>query len=60
MLAAADEHLIDVVEKSQLTESPEILGAVQRSLTNDADNGARGMAPPKGSGGEMREGEGQC
>ena len=60
LLAAADEHLIDVVEESQPTESLEILGAVQQSSTDDADNGARGMVPPEGSGGEMREGEGQC
>ena len=60
LLAMADEHLVDVVEESQPTESPEILGAVPRTLTDDAVSGTRGMAPPEESGGEMREGEGQC
>ena len=31
-----------------------------RTLTQDADVGARVMTPPEESGGELREGEGQC
>ena len=60
LLAAADEHLVDVIDESQPARSPEILGAVIRTLTKIASAGTAGMAPPDGSGGVLWEGESQC
>ena len=57
---AADEHLIDVVKETLPATSPEIFGTAVRTLTEDANVGTKGMAPPEESGGELREGEGQC
>ena len=62
LLAAADEHLlnIDVVDESQPPTSPELLGAVVRTPTIDAESGGAGMAPPEGSARVLREEEGHC
>ena len=60
LLVAEDEHLVDVIDENQPATSPEMLGAVNRTPTNDAKVGTAGMAPPEGSGGVLWEGEGQC
>ena len=60
LLTAADKHFVDVIDESQPATSPEILGAVIRTPTKDARAGTAGMAPPEGSGGVLREGEGRC
>ena len=60
LLAAADKHFVDDIDESQPATLPEILGAVIRTPTNNTKAGTAGMAPPEGSIGVLREGEGQC
>ena len=50
---------LDVVNESQPVPSPELL-SIATTPTHDAAGGTVGMAPPEGSRGILREGEGLC
>ena len=58
LLAAADD--IEFVAESQSRTSPELLGAATETPTPEAVTSTAGMAPCKGSNGEMWRGEGLC
>ena len=49
LLAAADEHLVDVLDRNQPNTLAEILGAVNRTPINDAKAGTAWIAPQKGA-----------
>ena len=54
LLAAADEHLVDVVEETQPATLPETLGTVGRTLTKDMPMPVLGGWQPR------RRAEGNC